>query len=306
MAIYDVSYLGTANSKVYFNDYNGDYDNSGNVFRVKNRAPQQRQIRDLDLPIPFESGVSDFETLIGKTAYVIDGTLYPDTNGTSEAGIRALRKVASLDVAQADVLSDSGYVPYVWTETDGNKQVFLKVLYVQLVESARTGLIQDFRLICKVKDPIIFSEDLEEASTAPAYFSAATGTAIFSHTFPLVFGASTSTVSIDAINLGDIAAYPVSIRVYGPVNVPKITNTTTGEYIQVNVNLASTANVLSISYDKDSLRVEADGISIINQVAAASTFWKLEPGSNVISLSGSSVSDDAYAVVSYYSAWPLS
>lgn len=306
MAIYDISKLGTANSLVYFNDYTGVYDNSGNVFRVKNRAPQKRQIRELDLPIPFESGISDFETLIGQTAYVIDGTLYPSSDGTSEAGIRALRKVASLDIAQADVLSDDGYVPYVWTESTSNKQVFLKVLYVQLVESTRTGLIQDFRLICKIKDPTIFSEDLEEANTQQANFGAATGTAIFSHVFPLIFGASTSTVSIDAVNLGDAPAYPVSIQIHGPVNSPKITNTSTGEYIETTVNLALAGNTLAISYDKDSLRVELDGISVINQVTAASTFWKLQPGDNVISLSGSSVGTGAYATVSYYSAWPLS
>lgn len=306
MAIYDLSKLGTANSLIYFNDYTGLYDNSGNVFRVKNRAPQKRQIRELDLPIPFESGISDFETLIGQTAYVIDGTLYPSSDGTSEAGIRALRKVASLDVAQADVLSDFGYVPYVWTETDGNKQVFVKVLYVQLMESSRSGLIQDFRLICKVKDPTIFSETLNQASTASANFGAATGTGIFPHTLPLIFGASTSTVSIDAINLGDMPTYPVSIQIHGPVNSPKITNTSTGEYIETTVNLAGTGNTLAISYDKDSLRVELDGVSVINQVTAASTFWKLQPGSNVISLSGSSVGTSAYATVSYYSAWPLS
>lgn len=306
MAIYDLSYLGTDTNQVVFNDYTGVVDNSGNVFRVKNRAPQQRQIRELDLPIPFESGISDFETLIGQTAYVIDGTLYPSSDGTSEAGIRALRKVASLDIAQADVLSDTGYVPYIWTESSGNKQVFVKVLYVQLMESTRSGLIQDFRLICKVKDPTIFSETLNQASTAQANFGAATGTGIFPHTFPLIFGASTSTVSIDAINLGDIPTYPVSIQIHGPVNSPKITNTSTGEYIETTVNLAGTGNTLAISYDKDSLRVELDGVSVINQVTAASTFWKLQPGSNVISLSGSSVGTSAYATVSYRSAWPLS
>lgn len=306
MAIYDLSYIGTDTNQVVFNDFTGQVDNSGVVYRVKNRAPQQRQLRELDLPIPFESGISDFETLIGKTAYIIDGTIYPSSEGTSELGIRKLRKVASLDIAQADVLSDDGYVPYLWTETEINKQVFLKVLYVQLVESTRTGLIQDFRLICKIKDPTIFSETLSQANTQQANFGPATGTAIFPFTFPIVFGASTSTVSIDAINLGDSPTYPVAIQIHGPVNTPRITNTSTGEYIEVNVNLATTGNTLAISYDKDSLRVEADGISIINQVTAASTFWKLQPGSNVISLSGSSVGTNAYATVSYRSTWPLS
>lgn len=306
MAIYDLSHLGTAANIVYFNDYTGEFQDGGTVFRVKSRAPQQRQIRDLDIPIPFENGISDFETLIGKTAYVIDGTMYPGGESDSESGLATLRRVSSLELNQDDALSDTGYVPYVWTEFSENKQVFMKPLYVQIVESTRQGLVQDFRIVAKIKDPTIFSEDLGQASTQPANFGPATGTAILPHTFPLIFGASTSSVSVDANNVGDLPVYPVAIAIHGPVNSPKITNTSTGEYIETTVNLASTGNTLAISYDKDSLRVELDGVSVINQVTAASTYWKLQPRSNVISLTGSSISTNAYATVSYYSGWPLS
>lgn len=306
MAIYDLSHLGTDANQVFFNDYTGEFQSGGTVFRVKSRAPQQRQIRDLDIPIPFENGISDFETLIGKTAYVIDGTMYPGGESDSESGLATLRRVSSLELNQDDVLSDTGYVPYVWTEFSNNKQVFMKPLYVQIVESTRQGLVQDFRIIAKIKDPTIFSETLSQSSTQPANFGPATGTAIFPHTFSLIFGASTSSVSVDANNVGDLPVYPVAIAIHGPVNSPKITNTATGEYIEVTVNLAGTGNTLAISYDKDSLRVELDGISVINQVTAASTYWKLQPGSNVISLTGSSISTSAYATVSYRSGWPLS
>jgi len=303
MAIYDLSYLGTSTNQIRFNDYDNP---SPAVYRAVSRAPQRRQLRELDIPVPFESGIADFETLIGQTSYVIEGIMYPVGEAEYDTGLAALRKLASLEIEQADVLSDSGYVPYVFTENARLKQVFLKVLYVDIREDTRKGLVQPFKLICKIKDPTIFGATLNVASTQTVNFSAATGTAIFPKKFPLIFGASTSTVSVDAINLGDSKTYPVSIQIHGPVNSPKITNTSTGEYIEVSVNLASTGNTLAISYDKDSLRVELDGVSVINQVTAASTFWKLQPGSNVISLSGSSVSTNAYATVSFYSAWPLS
>lgn len=305
MAIYDLSYLGTDTNQVAFNDYNLEHNSGGTVYRVKSRAPQQRNIRELDIPIPFENGISDFETLIGKTVYVLDGTMYPGGESDSESGLATLRKVSSLELNQEDILSDSGYVPYIWTEFSRNKQVFLKPLYVQMVESTRTGLVQDFRIISKIKDPTIYSEDLTEASTLPASFTVATGTAIFPFQFPIIFGASTSSVSADAINYGDLPAYPVQINIYGPVNSPKITNSTTGEYIEVAVNLTTVANNLSISYDKDSLRVELDGVSVLNQVTDASTYWKLQPGSNVITLTGSSISNGSYATVDFRSAWPL-
>lgn len=305
MAIYGLSYLGTDANKVYFNDYTRQYAAQNVTYRVKSRAPQQRNIRELDIPIPFESGISDFETLIGKTVYVLNGTMYPGGESDSDDGLAKLRKVSSLELNQDDILSDDGYVPYVWTEFSRNKQVFMKPLYVQIVESTRQGLVQDFRIISKIKDPTIYEEDLQQASTEPADFTTASGTAIHPFTYPIIYGASTSSVSVDANNTGDLPTYPVSINIHGPVNSPKVTNTSTGEYIEVTVNLATDANELIIAYDKDTLIVTLDGVSVINQVTTASTYWKLQPGSNVISLTGSSISDDAYCTVSYRSAWPL-
>lgn len=71
MSIYDPSTLGTATNQIAFNQ------TTFPIFRVQSRRPQQRQTRELDIPIPFESGISDFETLIGQTAYIIEGTMYP-------------------------------------------------------------------------------------------------------------------------------------------------------------------------------------------------------------------------------------
>lgn len=302
MSIYDTSTLGTANNQITFNDYN-----SYPIYRVMSRTPQQRQIRDLDIPVPFESGISDFETLIGRMAYIIEGKMYPSGEADYSTGLAALRKLASLDVQQDDALSDNGYVPYVYSEngTD-NRQIFLKVLYVDAREDTRQGLIQPFRLICKVKDPTIFEGTLRTANTGEAYFGTASGSAVYPFTYPVVYGATTASVSVDANNIGTIPVYPVSINIHGPINSPRITNTTTGEYIEVAVNLGSADNELVIAYDKDSLSVLLDGVSVLNQVTANSTFFKIRPGSNILQLSGSSTGDDAFATVSFYSGWPLS
>lgn len=301
MSIYEESILGTDTNQITFNDYN-----SYPIYRVVSRMPQRRQVRDLDIPVPFESGISDFETLIGQTAYIIEGIMYPGGESDYDSGLQALRRVASLDVSQDDVLSDEGYVPYIMQDFNRQRQIFLKVLYVDLPENTRKGLVQPFRLVCKVKDPTIYGATLRQASTGEADFGIAEGTAIHPFQYPIIYGASTSSVSIDANNQGDIPVYPVGIRITGPVNNPKIQNTTTGEFIQVNVNLASSANELNIAYDKDSLRVELDGISVLNQVTTASTYFKIQPGSNNFQLTGSSIDDDAEAIISFYDGWGLS
>lgn len=299
MSIYASSTLGTDTNQIEFNGTEFP------IFRVQSRRPQQRQIRDLDIAVPFENGISDFETLIGKVAYVIQGTMYPGSESNYDAGLAKLRKLASLDVSQADVLSDDGYVPYVYSEFERDKQIFVKVLYVDIPESTRKGLVQPFTLVCKIKDPTIYGATLKQANTSAADFTTATGTAIYSFKYPIIYGASTSSVSVDANNIGDVPVYPVGINIYGPVNSPKITNTTTGEYLQVNVNLATSSNNLSIQYDKDSLSVELDGVSVINQVTSGSTYFKVPAGSNIFQLTGSSISSGSYAIVSFYDGWSL-
>jgi len=300
MSIYSPSSIGTDTNQVNFNG------TSFPIFRTQSRRPQQRQIRDLDIPIPFENGISDFETLIGKTAYIIEGTMYPGGEAQYDEGLRMLRKLASLEVSQDDVLSDEGYVPYVYGEFNDQKQIFMKVLYVDAPESTRKGLVQPFRLVCKVKDPTIYGSTIKTASTGGADFSTAVGTAVYSFKYPIIFGATTASVSADANNVGDLPVYPIGITIIGPVSTPRITNTKTGEYIEVDANLATTSNVLSIAYDKDSLYVTVDGVSYTHKVSTASTYFKIQPGNNILTLSGASIGTGATATLTFYDGYPLS
>lgn len=246
------------------------------------------------------------QTLIGETVYVIDGIMYPGGESEYDEGLMSLRKLGSLEIQQDDTGADNGYVPYVWDDFSGSKQIFLKVLYVQLPETTRKGLVQPFRLVCKVKDPTIFSFETHTASTGSADFEQAEGTAIYSFEYPIIYGASTSSVSSNAYNSGDIPTYPLSIQVNGPVSSPKIINTTTGEYIELQgVNLSSSSDVLSIIYDKDSLSVTLNGNSVLDAVTNDSDYFKLQPGDNIITLTGASIDTDAVCEIGYYDAWPL-
>lgn len=301
MSVYDSSTLGTPNNQIVFNDYS-----SLPIFRVVSRAPQARDIRDMDIPIPFESGITDFNTLEGKSAYILAGIMYPGSEEDFDNGIASLRKLASLDIEQSDNDANNGYVPYVWQEATRNKQVFLKVLYVDVPESTRQGLVQPFRLVCKVADPTIFGADILTATTQGTDPTTLGGMAKFPFKFPIEFGASTYSVTSTATNNGDLDGFPIWIKVYGPVNSPKIANTTTGEYIQINTNIAD-GSVLTIKYDKSSLSADVDGVSVLSKAVADTTWFKLQPGGNQIELSGSSVGSGAYVEVRYYSGyWPLS
>lgn len=299
MSIYDTSTLGTASNQIEFNG------NSFPIFRVVSRAPQQRQLRDLDIPIPYEDGVSDFQTLESASAYVIEGTMYPGDEQQYDQGLAALRKLASLEIEQADTSADSGYVPYVYTEYGQDKQIFMKVLYVDVPESTRKGLVQPFRLVCKVKDPTIFSATASIATTAGSDPTTTGGSAELPVQLPVLLGASVYATTSTATNEGDLDGFPNYIKVVGPINSPTITNGASGEAITVNTNVADGSTLL-IEYDKDSLSAAVDGVSVLSSVTTASTFFKLKPGVNPLSLSGSSYGSGAYLEVAYYSTWPLS
>jgi hypothetical protein len=301
VSIFRTSTLGTTTNQVTFNLL-GTYP----YFRLTTRQPTRREIVEFDIKLPETTGDADFQTLIGKTYLVLAGTMYAGSGETAyDLGRKALRKVSSLIIQQADSDSDQGYVPYKWSESDGfDKQLFVKVLYVDLPESSRNGLKQPFRILCKIKYPVIFGQT---AITANLGSSTATtsGSSNLPFTLPRAIGLTTysSTGAMD--NVGDTPTYP-SFTVLGPISNPKITNTTTGEYIQVNVNLATSSDSLIIIYDQDTLSITQAGNSVLSSLATGSTLFKLVAGVNNLALSGATVGTGAYATAAALPAWALS
>lgn len=298
MAIYDSSALGTANNLITFNDF----ENSP-LYRVIRRAPTRREVREFDIALPEHTGVADFQTFIGKTYFIIDGIMYPNDTDEFYEGRRVLRKLGSLAFEQDDALSDDGYVPYVFTE-DITKQMFVKVLYVDMQEATRQGIVQPFRILCKVKYPVIFGystiQTLLGDSTATT-----SGSSNLPFTLPHAIGLTTYSSNGTLNNTGDLATFP-TITVYGPVTTPRITNSTTGEYIEVGVTLATSSDSLIITYDQDSLSFTQAGNTVLSNLTSTSTLFKLRTGTNNLSFSGATVGAGAYATVSTYPAWSLS
>jgi hypothetical protein len=301
MSIYSSATLGWPDNMITFNNYS-----VFPVYRAQSRSPLQFNVRDSDIPIPFESGINDFETLIGKTVYAIKGVMYPRDESSYYTGIAALRAACSLDLQQnSDYNIDSGYVPYTWVEGNNSKTLFLKAMYVKMTEDTRQGYVQPFVIYCKVKDPTIYSATLKTASTAASSASTTTGGAAYPIQYPVLYGSTLYTVSSNASNLGNIPSYPNSIDVYGPTTNPKVLNSATGEYIQVNTTLNSVSDVLHIAYDNSKMIVTLNGNSVFQYVTSDSTYFKIQPGDNIITLSGSSVGTGAYCNLFYRDSYAL-
>jgi hypothetical protein len=272
---------------------------------MKSRQPTRREIVEFDIKLPEGIGDADFQTHIGKTYLILSGTMYPKDEATYDQGRRLLRKLASLEIQQADADSDQGYVPYKWTESEGiDKQLFVKVLYVDLPESSSNGLKQPFRLLCKIKYPVIFGQTSISANLGSST-ATTSGSSGLPFGLPKGIGATTYSSNGTLTNSGDTATYP-TITVYGPVTNPRVTNSTTGEYIEVGVNLATISDSLSIIYDQDTLSITQAGNTVLSSLTSGSTLFKIRSGANNLSLTGSAMGTGCYATVSALPAWALS
>jgi hypothetical protein len=298
LSIYNPATLGEADNIITFNDYTQSI-----VYRALARSASKFQIRQQDLPVPFESGSNDFLTLLGDTSYIIQGKMYPASEEDYDNGLMQLRSVCSLDLNQNDISSDEGYVPYIWEDANDSKQIFMKPLYVEISETTQQGFVQPFMIVSKVVDPTIYGAVLKTASTAQATPTSTMGTFVLPAILPAPIGIELYTVSVDANNIGTFPSYPQSITVYGPVTNPVITNSSTGEFFGVNVTLGS-SDVLLIEYNKTNYSITKNGVDVSNLVQSGSTTFKIEPGDNVITLTGS-LSTGAYATLNFYDAWPL-
>lgn len=119
-------------------------------------------------------------------------------------------------------------------------------------------------------------------------------------TFPLVLPASFATKGppiINIINRGDVET-PVCIEFKGPATHPRITNRTTGEYIQVNRQIAA-GDVLTIATEFGAKRVEINGQNAFHWIDLGSAFWQLQIGDNIVEYSSDDQLEPAAVAISY-------
>lgn len=319
MALRDRATLGTPNNFITFNDFSRTP-----IFKVNRRSVTRRDVRDFEGVLPNTMGIADAQTLLGKEYQIIEGKILPKSETEYNDAKRAIRKIASLEVQQQDSQSDDGYVPYKFIEVGSvNKQIFMKVIYVDMPEANSQGLIQPFRLLCKVKYPVIFSQfsktlnlgvntinvrgGFSVPTAAPVYIGTSKGTgSALPFVLPVVLGATPSIGSNEITSDGDIATYP-TISVYGPISKPRITNVTTGEFIELDVVLSSASDSLVITYDQDTPpSLTMNGANVYSKLTSGSTLFKIVPGNNVITLTGSSIGSGATASINFFDAWPIS
>ena len=107
--------------------------------------------------------------------------------------------------------------------------------------------------------------------------------------FPLTLATTFSNISFykEIENEGDVEA-PVQIEYVGPASNPRVTNETTGEYIQVNMQIDEKEKLLIDTREgKETVNLITpnEGKDVYNNIDLNSTFFKLIVGKNLIKYS---------------------
>lgn len=123
----------------------------------------------------------------------------------------------------------------------------------------------------------------------------------FALTLPTTFAMRGPKI-INVINDGDVET-PMRIEFKGPAANPRVTNQTTGEYIQVNRELTNEETLL-ITTDFGNKRVEIVGenderTNVLNWIDLGSTFWQLQIGDNIVAYQSDDEVEPAAVTLSY-------
>jgi len=306
--IYDVFTLGTSNKYITFNDES----NTSYYLRAKKRYVSDREIRQFDSVVPDEMGIVDYQTLVGRSYLKIEAKIYPITDENDiYLAMEDIREVCNPKLAQEDTDSDDGYVLLKWNEGNKNKQLEVKPLRVDIPEESKGSHTPKVNIVCKVRYPVIESQTLKtvdfstDVTAGLGIVIPSTGLVIPSN--GVVVGADTGSGNGYCINEGDYKAYP-NIIFAGPINIPKLTNSTIGKYIEFNYNLADSAFIyVYIDYDGITA-THSDGTNMLRYITSGSDLenFHLREGGNQLTLTATTLGEDSSCTVTYRDSFPLS
>lgn len=122
--------------------------------------------------------------------------------------------------------------------------------------------------------------------------------------FPLVLPNCFSSVSFykEVDNQGDVDA-PIQLEYVGPAINPRVTNETTGEYIQVNMEIGEKEKlIINTTEGKETVNLITPQMTkdVYNNIDLNSTFFKLIVGKNLIRYSSDAeTSKDSVRIIDY-------
>lgn len=206
-----------------------------------------------------KEGAEDFGSYRDTRIIQLFGSIIAEDNFSLNDKESAFRKMFNPRYAEYLTTDKEGYLPLKWTELHPSGvsralQLFAKPYAVAKIdEDEKECLRRNFEVVLICKDPRKYDQNLTTLANQ------ATGAIIAN---------------------GDDFTYPIiEIAAADFTSVGRITNTSTGKYIELTGSFTGT---LVIDMGKGT--ITAGGANKVSLFTAGSEFWELAPGANTINL----------------------
>lgn len=238
----------------------------------------EADVRNDEIPKEGQHGIWDFFSFYGKRTITFEGVIV----GANEADISEIRDllVQVTALPAQPTTDDDGTVIISWTDPlDRDVQTEAKILTSpRFTRNMKEKYRLDFFITLKSANPAIESQDVTEVNGVRGYPMGGT-------TMPFMLPVELGTTYVNRFTVNNVgsAISDVTIRLYGgasfPINNPRISNLTTGVFMQINVELADETEYVEIN-TKEGTIVDQDGIDLSGNLEAGSGFPRLDIGEN--------------------------
>lgn len=244
-----------------------------------------------DQEAPYTDGTTYIDTMLSPREISLEGKITPVDKKIIKEYRREIIKVCSPKLGLGKIT----------LELDGDTKQIQAVLDGGPAFPERgMDAFQEFQIDFLCPDP--YWQDLNQVSRSLRAYE---GKFTLPFTLPFKLGKQGDRTTLN--NEGDVPA-PVHIDMQGPVTNPRITNDTTGEFIQINGSVARD-EILHIDTSPSKKRIEVykgDKVrSIFGRLAyeQGASFWQLLPGANDVSYVADEGNSDAIVAVSWHSRY---
>jgi hypothetical protein len=258
---------------ITFNDFS-----SGSFAALQAYPTFDLEIRNDEIAREGQHGSWDFFSFYGKRLISFQGVIA----GETEADVITLKDLLEqvTELPAQPTTDDNGTVLILWTDPLGRAVQTEAKIYspTRYSRGMRQGYKLDFLMTLKSPSPAIESQELFEVNGLRGY-------PLGGLTLPFTLEALLATTLVNKFNVSNAGSTvaETTVRLYGSAglvnNNPRLTNLTTGVFMQINVALADETEYIEIDSKLGTI-VDQDGADLSGSIEAGSSFIRLNPGTN--------------------------
>jgi hypothetical protein len=255
-----------------------DHSDPENFIALQQYPTMEVDIRNDEINREGQHGVWDFFSFYGKRIFVFEGVIVGEDEDSVTTLKKALDSVCQLPPQPTS--SNDGTVLVQWTDPNGKSWESEAKLSsaISYSRNMQEKYRLDFMISLKAPNPVILSQETFEINGVRGY---PTGSFTLPFTLPFSIGvAYINKFEVD--NDGSMDA-DITFRMYGgthfAITNPRMTNLTTGEFMQVDIVLADETEFIEVNTKTGSV-VDQDGVDQSGNIHSGSTFPHLSVGTN--------------------------